>query len=433
MSMSGASSGFAPPEALAFPTLLNVDDYRDSEGRALGEHRASKAVREATPMVLKQCPYPGSRFQHQHPMNVSALKQMTRDWDGIRGGIHLVRDLYLRHHGIDSVQQTKDCLAIGEAVACIPSYILHRAHEPVADGDVAPVVGGLFKVIIGINRVYSVTVSDDLMSDGRRKRRMPAPADVAAMVDFGGFLIGGEQVCAGSARQIAEAIDSLVNGGVTSPSCASVQRLLDPLDDFFAFAEGMRRVLASSFLCKAATSLALSPLAKALDQAPDTAPELRSTIADLLATADQAGTLQKFAATRTGAQLERLIQGWFDLAGGGPGQPVWATSEPEAREFATRLSGALGDRPGRKTMPDQVVRVLAANAFLLLNLERLLLPVVEQTETRLNAALGRSIPSPSQDPRRVFRGFGLPVLDRLADSLAVPIEPLASLGRPAIA
>jgi hypothetical protein len=364
-------------EAVPFAKLLDVLDIRDVEGRALGEHRASAAVRDAMPMALKQCPYADRRHQHEKPMNVSALKQLTTHWDDILGGVAFVRAQYLARRGLSAVKLTREGLEIGEAIAAIPSYLVHRAQNPIADGALSPVVAGLYKVIIGINRVFAVVVSGQLGAG--KPGRMSSPDDTVAFADLGGLLIGSQQVCAGSTRQIAQTVDMLINGTPASGS-SIVESMLVPLDHFFAFADGMRRLEAAKFLITAAGAIAL------LRSGPE---------ADELATElDPHGTIRNFAATRAPDQIERMLAGWFELAGG------------------TNLPKLVA---GRDPL------------HLLIHVEHHLAAVVAETERQLETALGRDAPTSVLDARAMSRALGVTTFDRVERELGVQ---LGSLGSP---
>jgi hypothetical protein len=370
--------------ALPFEALFRVHDHRDTEGRAIGEHRASPPVRETIPAVLKQCPYEGSRYQHAQPMNVSALKQLTKHWDDILAGIGVVRRLYLQHHGLVAVTEDLVSVAIGEAIAAIPSYLMFRVEQPVADGDFDPRVAGMYKVIIGINRVYSLVISGHLMTSKGARTRLSSSEDIDAFAEFGGFLIGAEQVCAGSGRQITEAIEELINGTrQPTPWASTLETTLAPTERFFAFADGMRRLEASKFLMSAATALALMRLHESLTQALTSGGthlrELHATIGTLLEELDPSGSIRNFGASRTPDQLDRLLRGWFELAGGAPSEwrPVGETSHAAVN---------------RDMYPEAVRGALGATLATLVQLEHDMQTVTEANERQVNAALGRARP-----------------------------------------
>ena len=398
--------------AIGFSTLLDINDYRDAEGRALGEHRASAIVREAMPLVLKQCPYAGSRHQHVKPMNVSALKQLTQHWDDTLAGIALVRQHYLRRRSLSAVQQDSDCLAIGEAVAALPSFLLHRAHDPVAEGTLDARVASLYKVIIGLNRVYAILISGQMMTAGQTKTKViSAPDVVASFSDAGGFLIGAEQVCAGSARQIGEAIEAVISGYAGPGSGEWLQALLGPMDRFLAFAHGMRRLGASKILLKTAAALAV---ARVLSR--DGGDEIKALLEAQLAAQDAPGTIRNFAATRDAEQLDRLVQGWFELAGG-TGRFVEGA---DSRAWGERLAAALAR--ARPALAGDFVATLAGQLAKVYALERRMLQVVQETERQLNVALGRPPAKASRDARALARGFDVDVIGSIATALDLELD-----------
>jgi len=52
----------------------HVHEYLDVAGRPVGEGRAAAFQQVQTKM--ESCPYPGSRYHHAKPMNLTALQQM---------------------------------------------------------------------------------------------------------------------------------------------------------------------------------------------------------------------------------------------------------------------------------------------------------------------------------------------------------------------
>jgi hypothetical protein len=386
--------------------VFDLHDHRDAEGRALGEHRASAHVRDAIPMALKACPYAGSRFQHPRPMNVSALKQLTRHWDDALAGIAWVRQQYLKRRSLPALQHDRDCLAVGEAIAAIPAFLTHRAERAVGDGELDPRVAALYKVIIGINRVYAILISGQMMSAGQQRAPVSAPEDIATFAETGGFLVGGEQVCAGSARQIADAVAALIAGGPPAPA-AWLPPMLAPVERFLAFAHAMRRLAAAKLLFKTATTLALLELGSA----PALPAALRATVEALVAAHDAPGTIRNFAATRGAEQLDRLLQGWFELAGG--------TSHHRGEDRAA---------PAPSSPAPPAVRTLVAT---LAALERRLLPVVADSERQLNVALGRNASRAAPGSRRLAHELGADVLGELSAAAGCDLDVLVRAPGPA--
>ena len=302
---------------ISLEQVLHVNNFRDADGRTVGERSADQLLRESIPTTLKQCPYPGSRHQHAKPMNVSALKQITRTWEDVLSAVCLIRDRFLSARGQERLERAADCHALGETIAALPSYLVYRPSAPVPDGALDPTVSALYKVIIGITGVYEAFVSNELLFGGAADEHdLARPEDVANIVEVGGFLIGNEEVCAGSSRQISDAIAAMTEGGPLPPEGAPIHGFIAPVVDYLAFADGVRRVHAASVLCSCATVTSLVRFDKKLDAIGEAAAELRETSRKLVAEIDLGGTIGKLVAGRSGLQISRLLDGWFRLAGG---------------------------------------------------------------------------------------------------------------------
>jgi hypothetical protein len=176
--------------------------------------------------------------------------------------------------------RTLGVLRVAETVAALPHYLVERERE------ITPVVAAMYKIIIGIARVARVLLSGEMMGAGIEKARAVTSADLWEFADLGGFLIGSEQVCAGSARQIEEAIECVIAGG-------DHPRDLQLDDDFFTFADGRFRIEAATFLANARATI--------------------ETTGDPAVT-DPHGTIQQFVKTRNAAAIAKLLAGWSALS-----------------------------------------------------------------------------------------------------------------------
>ena len=69
----------------------------DAEGRQVGEANVfPKPLRLEVPTEWRPCPYAGTRFQSERPMNVTALKSMRKHWLQMMVALTRIRDAYLR-------------------------------------------------------------------------------------------------------------------------------------------------------------------------------------------------------------------------------------------------------------------------------------------------------------------------------------------------
>jgi hypothetical protein len=195
-----------PPDASYF----SIIHFRDVEGRPLGEGKHANLVAGA-PMILATCRYPGSRFEHPQPMNLSALQQVRRHWRGCRGLLDWARAKHGRPAGAGRATLS-DLWRSARVAQTLPGWLLLRHQDPVADGALPASISATFKIVIGIT--YAV---QDLqlraVLEGRYDEQ--APADPAALLDHverHALLIGPAQVCAGPAAMIREVVALLAEG-----------------------------------------------------------------------------------------------------------------------------------------------------------------------------------------------------------------------------
>ena len=94
-----------------------------------------KPLRLDIPTEWRTCPHPGSRFQQELPMNVTALKSMRAYWQPMLVALRRIREAYLRR-----VPQDRDGWTVGSLerlsslILTVPAYVLMRSHPVVANG-----------------------------------------------------------------------------------------------------------------------------------------------------------------------------------------------------------------------------------------------------------------------------------------------------------
>ena len=82
---------------LVIPIFRVAHIAMDAEGRQVGEANVfPKPLRLDVPTEWRTCPHPGSRYQDDRPMNVTALKSMGKHWTQMMVALLRIRDAYLR-------------------------------------------------------------------------------------------------------------------------------------------------------------------------------------------------------------------------------------------------------------------------------------------------------------------------------------------------
>jgi hypothetical protein len=195
-----------------------VLDQCDTEGRPLGEVKASAAARARAPLEEGRCPYRDSRLHHERPMNVSALQQLGRHGREVLTALARLRGLA----GVSGAAKTSvELWRAAFAGELLPRFVaqtrgggapLRTFVAPARDSG-APLpaeVAVLYKVCAGLRyALEECALEQVLLGTGLN----PLQADeVLAYADRHGMLVGASQVCAGSPRQIVEAVNALSQG-----------------------------------------------------------------------------------------------------------------------------------------------------------------------------------------------------------------------------
>ncbi len=169
--------------------------YRDGDGRPLCGEAIVTDSEFRRQLELRRCPYPGSRRHHALPMNVSALKQMTRSWPLLLGTAQLLCRMFGRSAA--GTPTTARLMRVAYGAVCLPLYLLYRAANPMRDGEVPGFVSGLHKASIDI-----ATGAQLMLLHAERDE--VATGSVHQFVEHHGLLVGSAGVCAGPPLMIEE-------------------------------------------------------------------------------------------------------------------------------------------------------------------------------------------------------------------------------------
>ena len=125
----------------------------DAEGRQVGEANVfPRALRLDVPTEWRTCNFPGSRYQTERPMNVTALKSMRAHWPQMMAGLLRVREAFSRRFPeADGAWTVGHLERLATAVLALPTWQLvivlsttdndARRERPVASGAVVDVPG----------------------------------------------------------------------------------------------------------------------------------------------------------------------------------------------------------------------------------------------------------------------------------------------------
>lgn len=186
----------------------------DADGRQVGEANAFPArLRIDVPTRWRTCIYPGSRYQHDKPMNVTALKAMRAHWSPMMALLLKVREAYLRR-----CPDARDGWSVGHlermstAVLTLPAYQLMRSERPVQNGALHPVVSSLFRVTDGLRMTMHHMLFIPFGEPTRRPDTPMTAAEVHAYAERAFSFISDHGVCAGPKAMVDEFLAVAVDG-----------------------------------------------------------------------------------------------------------------------------------------------------------------------------------------------------------------------------
>lgn len=213
---------------LAFP----LDRIIDAEGRPLFEGRASKDMQAIAPLEHAVCPYAGSRYKHEKPMNVSGLRQMRSHWGDVIAGLEYIRGLYPQPTShIRYIDLWRLC-NLGEFLT---PFLLYRRDNPVPNGQLPPHVADIYKIVIGLITATRQLAFASLL---RGAEKIDEPLDYATLLAFveeNKLFIGPTEVCAGPEPLIREIVDVLKERPAAFDPAYKEKLLLEDEHEFLAF------------------------------------------------------------------------------------------------------------------------------------------------------------------------------------------------------
>jgi hypothetical protein len=172
----------------------------DADGRQVGENNvAPRTLFLDLPTVRRQCNYAGSRYQHERPMNMTAMKAMSRLWPDLLSLTEQLRKAVLAR----MPPRDPEVLSAGElhtiAVCTLASvgYVMVRGVDPVPNGQLDNGLAAMFRLIDGVR-----LVTNDLVRSAPE-----APVNAQAIADYAerhAVYHGPHGVCAGPPALIDE-------------------------------------------------------------------------------------------------------------------------------------------------------------------------------------------------------------------------------------
>lgn len=170
----------------------------DEDGRPVAE--VGSPLYEGVPTEIVACPYHDAR--RGLPMNRSALRQLGAAWPSVVASARALAG------PAPTVHAAWRAAVVGLAAPVVWS---HRHGAPVPRA-----LSASFKTSLGMSQVLTALLLSDAAMAAAPLGSLGSRDDFFAVLDQGRWLIGQDQVCAGTPGQIGELFDALAGEGGTS-------------------------------------------------------------------------------------------------------------------------------------------------------------------------------------------------------------------------
>ncbi|MDH3601103.1 MAG: hypothetical protein OEU26_15900, partial [Candidatus Tectomicrobia bacterium] len=228
---------------LVVPIFRVAHMAMDAEGRQVGEANVfPKPLRLDVPTEWRTCPYAGSRFQNDRPINTTALKSMGKHWKQMMIALSRIREAYL--HRFPTARDgwtVGDLERLSTLVLTVPAYLLMGAQQRVENGHLHPVLSSMFRVTDGVRITMHQMLFLPLAEPTLPPDATITSAEIYAYAERNYGFHSSHGVCAAPKVMIEEFLNVLVDGwrvesGESVALDTSVQAALDDLNSAFDYA-----------------------------------------------------------------------------------------------------------------------------------------------------------------------------------------------------
>jgi hypothetical protein len=419
---------------VVIPIYRVAHPVMDLDGRQVGENNVTpRTLFLDLPTQRRVCGYPGSRYQDDLPMNVTALKHMAKRWPELLSLTEQFRTAMLAR----MPPRDRSTLCAGELhflVVCTlgsVGYVMVRGVDPVPNGQLDGGLAAMFRLIDGVR-----LVTNDILRATAGAHGCDTPVTAASIADYAdryAVYHGNHGVCAGPPALIDEYL-RVLHGEEPAPIQADpdvATRLgdIEAAIDYGLLGQRVESVIrffgASQGLLHERLRVAFeghsprTPLQERVEAPIDSAhyPLLREDH-PLVETFELEVEVSRWLFARAGDALQgKVMSGSLDdVMALDP-----AAQETSRRRLAEFFAHAL---PADRTPSELVCSELAAIAADVFALERRCLRVVEREQGTLNERLQRR-------PGRALTGIDLasynrprtgpPLFATLAEGLGVTV------------
>jgi hypothetical protein len=382
----------------------------DADRRQVGEANVfPAALRLDVPTEWRTCNLPGSRYQSERPMNVTAMRVMRTHWSQMMAAVLRVREGYLRRFPeADGAWSVGHVERLSAAVLAVPTYQVMRRRGRVENGDLHPALSSLFRVTDGVRMVMHQML---LIPFGEPAWPPHQAVTVDQILDYAErnySFHSGHGVCAGPKAMVRELVQVLLEGRGNADYASvslepAVQAALDDLDAAMDYGLHGLRAYAAVFSLWPVMTRAYRQLAATVEAWSETGVPWVTGLRETMAA--HGGALLKrtylahesWRASREDVYADMYRQCGYGLAlAGAPGldtllAPVWTDAH---RQTEAGLQSILRSRFEH----DDAASATAAHDFSagvmdFLLREQAVLRTAAAAQTDINRLLGRAQPT----------------------------------------
>ncbi|MEZ4361677.1 MAG: hypothetical protein R3B48_15930 [Kofleriaceae bacterium] len=195
------------------PVFRIAHPAMDEDDRQVGEANVfPQRLRLDRETEWRVCQYPGSRYQDDGPMNVTALRAMIKHWKAMMVALMQIREELQRRMLRERTQWTVgDLMVLSCAVLSLPAYSLLKRGGTSPQKPLHPVLSSLFRITDGIRMVtYEMLF---LLTETPRSPHEPMTGQqIYEYAEQHGLFITSTGVCAGPKPLIDEFLANAVDG-----------------------------------------------------------------------------------------------------------------------------------------------------------------------------------------------------------------------------
>ena len=201
--------------------------HRDDEDRPIREGRTPRELLREGEIEYRQCPYTGSRYLNERPMNVSALRQTSAHWDEVIDAIAFLRAAYQDARG-GYRSDAMDIWRVSQLGSALPwFYILgQRATCPAY-------AAALSKATLGVG-IWGHRVFVKMLEERNLIPRFTSQVMLDTAEDTG-TLVAEHEVCAASDKMMLKFFDVFTADSAAATGVGEVAPLIAARDAVLRF------------------------------------------------------------------------------------------------------------------------------------------------------------------------------------------------------